>query len=215
MLMRHKWQVNAMVEAVITLLQSWIDHIYTIRLRYLVRREKAVRYDQLSDNIVGLRQVIDTQDRVLEDLMQQLSARDTEIATLREEYARLVADQALRTAASNKSDRLAFFARVKPLAIQLPTIRAAMESGAELSTQNVLDVLAPFEEILCELGFEPIGRAGEICVYDPQRHKAVGQAAQAMTTEQPVRVRYVGYSYEGEVVEKAEVARIAKSEPVS
>jgi molecular chaperone GrpE (heat shock protein) len=165
-------------------------------------------YDLLEDNARGLRRALETQERVGEDLRAQLEERDTRIEKLRGEYAALQERQAQRGEESAHAERLALFKRLRPIATQLPTLRAAINDGADITAHDVIDLLSPLDQTLHDLGFEVIGEAGAQVSYDPQRHKAVGREAHSVAPGDTVRVRYVGYLYDDKVVCKAEVTQV-------
>jgi molecular chaperone GrpE (heat shock protein) len=165
-------------------------------------------YDLVADNARGLRRALDTQNRAVEDLHRQLEARDAQIERVRDEYAALEKRHADVEAASVDAERVALFKRLQPIATQLPTLRAALDEGADVSGRDVVDLLSPLEEALRDLGFVHIGEAGKQVAYDPKRHKAVGRGADSLESGDLVRVRYVGYLYGGKVVCKAEVTPV-------
>lgn len=190
------------------------DRLAIRRLRQEIVRIKARNYDLLAENVVGLRRAIDTQKRQVDELERQLVERDTQIVQLRQEYASLGARQSSSESTSQKDARLDIFRRLQGIATHLPTMRAALQEGADLRAQDVMDVLRPLDQMLADLGFEMIGEAGHETVYDPTRHRAVGQGAANISAQDPVRVRYVGYLYGGEVICKAEVTPIKQAEQV-
>jgi len=189
--------------------------IRVVQLRSQIRDHKARDYDRVASNVVGLRRALDTQERVVEDLHEQLADKDTHIQKLRNEYNDLKSKGAADATELKKSERLAWFKHMQSALTQLPTIRAAVvQEGADIPARDVLDIVAPLETSLSEMGFEKIGEAGSIVQFDPKRHKAVGRGARDIAPDDDVRVRYVGYLHEGEVLTKAEVTRIEQPETV-
>ena len=191
------------------------DRLAILRLRQEVNRLRLAHYDRLVDSVRGLRRVIETQKRAIEDLHRQLEARDASIEKLRAEYAALQARRGESRSDIIRAERLAVFRRMQEVVTQLPTLRAAVEEGADLSARDVLGLLAPLEQVWRDLGFEVIGEAGQIVPYDPKLHRPVGREARSVNPDDAVRVRYVGYTYNGEIVCKAEVTRVEQEERVS
>lgn len=191
------------------------DRLAILRLRWQLAKLKLRNYDHLAETAVGLRRALETQRRAMDDLNARLDEREAQIDRLREEYLALEARQSEQRQALIRDQRLALFRQISPLAIQLPTLRMALQDGADLSARDILAQLRPFEEALDSLGFEPIGDAGEELPYDPHLHKLVGRGARSAGADALVRVRYVGYTYQGEVVRKAEVTLAGQAEAVS
>jgi molecular chaperone GrpE (heat shock protein) len=194
-------------QALGTLARRALNAVDVLRLRWQIARLKRRNYDALAETVSGLRRALATKDRALGDAQQQIDARDAQIAKLRQEYAALDGRLARFGADSAETERLALFRRLQPVVTQLPTLRAALDGGADLAARDVLDLLAPLDELLADLGFERIGDAGAQTRFDPQCHQPLGQGARAIVPEDMVRVRYVGYLYHGNVVCKAQVTR--------
>jgi molecular chaperone GrpE (heat shock protein) len=186
------------------------------RLRRELFRTKSLRYDQLAARYAGLLRAQERQKRVARDLYDQLQRRDEKIKRLRDEYTALQARQIESREDIVRDERLAMFRRLQVLVTQIPSLRAAQDQGAQLSGSEVLSMLYPLEEMLRDVGFEAIGgEVGAEVPYDPLCHKPVGRGARSVTPEDIVRVRYVGYAYDGAVVSKAEVTLVSHKEPTS
>jgi molecular chaperone GrpE (heat shock protein) len=198
-------------QLLLAIFQPVLDRINVILLRREIMRYKASQYDLLMDNVRGLRRAIETQKRAQDDLHKQIDQRDRQIEKLREEYVALEARRESEGKMSVCSERLALFKQLQSIATQLPTLRAAVENGADLKAGDVLDVVAPLDQVLVDLGFDRIGAAGTTLSYDPQRHKLVGRGARSTAPDDTVRVRYVGYMYGDEVICKAEVTRVEQN----
>ncbi len=190
-----------------TLARRALNAVDVLRLRWQIARLKRRNYDALAETASGLRRALATKDRALDDAQHQIDARDAQIAKLRQEYAALDARLARSGVDLAEAERLALFRRLQPVVTQLPTLRAALDGGADLAARDVLDLLAPLDEMLADLGFERIGDAGVQTRFDPRRHQPVGQGARAIAPDDMVRVRYVGYIYHGDIVCKAQVTR--------
>lgn len=191
-----------------TLWRALRDGLAARRLRVEVTREKARSYNVCAETVHGLRRALDTQQRAQDDLRRELAARDEQIEGLRAEYAVLEGRLHSAGAESARTGRLALFRDLQPVLVQLPTMRAAVEQGADLAAADVLDMLAPLDQLVVDLGFECIGEAGEETPFDPHLHRVVGREAGDIADGDPVRVRYVGYRLDGEIVAKAEVTRV-------
>lgn len=198
-----------------TVVQIIRDRVAIVVMRFEVARLKVQNYDRLVETVHGLRRALDTQRRALDDLHKRLDKKEAQIKKLQREYAALQQLRSQTEGASAVAGRLDVFRRLQSLAVQLPTLRAAIGGGADLTARDVLDVLAPFDEMLRDFGFEPIGEAGLQVPYDPTRHRPVGKGARSVTPADFVRVRYVGYLYEGQVVCKAEVVLIEQPQMVA
>jgi molecular chaperone GrpE (heat shock protein) len=201
--MSERW-----VQDAIHVAQDWLT---VAALRWEVARLKLLNYDTLVDNLRGLRRVIQTLERSVGELNQQIDARNAQIESLRTEYATLKERAERAEAASARNERQALFARLQPIATQLPTLRAAVAQGGAVSAKDVLGLLTPLDDMLRDLGYQPIGEAGAELEYDPTRHRAVGRGARSVEPGARVRVRYVGYLHEGRVACKAEVTSINAS----
>lgn len=187
------------------------DALAIARLQVEVGFLKLTDYDRLSQTLDGLRNTISTLYRNMDDMAAELNERDMRIAKLQDEYSALQARKAGETRASTRDERLALFKKLQPLATQLPTLHRAIEDGADVSAADVLALLGPLDEALADMGFEPIGTAGGEVTFDPTHHRAVGKGARSVEPGDPVRVRYVGYLHEGDVVVKAHVTAILAS----
>ncbi len=200
--------------ALLTLREIVRSRIQIALLRRRINHLKLLNYDLLAETVQGLRRVVETQERALDDLYRQLDARGAQIKQLQAEYAALAGRQTASNGSASEVERLNWFKRLQSVAVQLPTLRAALSEGAALTVQDVLALVAPFDEALRDLGFEAIGDAGSSVAFDPTRHHAVGRGAKAVVPGDLVRVRYIGYVYEGKVLCKAEVTRVQEQEAV-
>lgn len=213
----EKWGgVMREIERLLTAIGQVIrDRFAILVMRFEITRLKVQNYDRLVETVQGLRRALDTQKRALDDLHRQLDDKDAQIRKLQGEYTALerLREQAENTRAA--ADRLDVFKRLQSIAVQLPTLRAALGDGANLTANDVLDLLAPFDEMLRDFGFERIGEAGAQVPFEPARHRPVGRGARSVASSDVVRVRYVGYMYEGQVVCKAEVVAVEQPEMVA
>lgn len=197
------------------LIQSLRDRIAILKLQREVNRLKLRNYGLVVDNLYGLRRALETQQRAADDLNRQIAERDAQILKLREEYKSLESRQVNAGSVSVRDERLALFARLQAVATQLPTLRAALQDGADVSAKDVVELLRPLDEALHDLGFAPIGEAGAEVPYDPRKHRLVGRGARSTAPDSRVRIRYIGYIYEGDIICKAEVTLAQQTEAVS
>ncbi len=192
------------------------DRIAVWQLQRTVSRLKALRYDQLANTVRGLRRVLKTQERALADAYQRVEALEAEAASVRAEYAALAAGRDEMIASAVRDERLAIFRRLQMPAIQIPTLLAALEQGNQVAPDDALRLIAPLGQALADLGFVPIGEVGAEASYDPRLHRAAGRGggggARSRAPGAPVRCRYIGYLYQGEVVCKADVIPLVASE---
>jgi hypothetical protein len=177
-------------------------------LRTQTARLKLEGYDAVAENLRGLRAVVGTLQRAQGDLRDQLQAREEQIEAIRSEYAALKAQHGAGNPDWARAQRLALFRQLQPVVTQLPSLQAAVQQGADVTARDVIELLAPLGLMLEDMGFERIGEAGAEIPYDPARHHLAGAGAQDAAAGEPVRVRYVGFTLDGEVVCKAEVARL-------
>lgn len=189
------------------------DRIEIMRLQQEIKEIKAQAYDRMAAAVVGLRRAVETQERVADDLQLQIDERDAQINKLRDEYAQLNSRGDASSIEAREAERLAWFKRLQPMLVQLPTIRHAVEAeGADISARDILNLVSLIDEMLVDLQFEPIGAAGGEVAFDPTRHKPVGRGARDIELSETVRVRYIGYTHQGNVLAKAEVTKIEQPE---
>jgi molecular chaperone GrpE (heat shock protein) len=205
--------IARLVESVYSII---FGRIQVWQLRREVSRTKATRYDWLAAKYAELVRVHDRQRQTIRDLTNKLQRRDEKIKRMRDEYAGLQARHAGSTEDIVRYERLAMFKRLQALVTQLPSLRAASEQGTPPSGQDVLNMLHPLDEMLCDVGFDVIGgEVGEELPYDPLCHKPVGRGARSVAPGDVVRVRFVGYAYQGEIVSKAEVTLVSQKQPTN
>lgn len=175
-------------------------------LRREVNRLKVENYDLLVETVHGLRNALETQQRSAVDLYRKIDERDARIRHLQGEYGSLQMRLNNNGVQTIEGERLNLFKKLQSIAIQLPTMQAALADGAEIQSTDILKILSPLEQILREMGFEKIGAPEMNIAFDPQRHRIVGRGARRVQSGGLVRVRFIGYTYNGKVVCKAEVS---------
>lgn len=161
--------------------------------------------DDYEETVRGLRRALATQQRAVEDLRQQVEERDRQAERMRAEYAALEMRLQQAKAEGAQAAQLEWFRQLQPVLVHLPTLRAAAGQGADITARDVLGLLAPLDELLDDHGFVRIGEAGAEISFAPRLHRPVGQGAANIQPGETVRVRYVGYCWQEDVLVKAEV----------
>src|SRR5574341_229296 len=132
------------------------DRIAVYRLQQEINRVKLQNYDLVVENMRGLRRVIETQKRAIADLHGQLEARNSQINKLQVEYSGLQARLADGGQASSVAERAAILKKLAPVLAQVPTLRASLADGARLKASDVVELFAPLDDILRDLGVQQI-----------------------------------------------------------
>lgn len=198
---------ETMFESLVCALRNWLA---VLSLRWQVDSLKLGTYDHLADNLRGLREALRTLERTIDSLNQQLDERGAQIVKLQQEYKTLQNQREESPRRSARRARLQVFSRLRSIATQLPTLRAAAEEGTEVSAKDVLDMLTSLDQALSDMRFTPIGEVGEFMEFDPIHHRAVGKGARSVAPGDLVKVRFIGYLYsDKEVACKAEVTRVS------
>ncbi|MDB9312546.1 nucleotide exchange factor GrpE [Spirulina sp. CS-785/01] len=91
--------------------------------------------------------------------------------------------------------------------LQWPTAVKATEKNPELPASRLIPLLSPVENLMKQWGVEKIASVGEECPYNPQEHELMEGTAQPGET---VRVRYVGYRYQGKLLYRARVSPVSQ-----
>lgn len=183
------------------------DQAAVLRLRRTINRTKQRDYSLLADNLHGLRRVLNTQQHAIDDLHRQLDERDEQIRVIRAEYAHLQQREAETSIVESDATIIDIFRLIQPLLVQLPTIRAVTQAGAEIRVADVLGMFVPLDNMLENFGIQAVEEVGCCVPYDPRFHRLAGQGEASVTPGDMVEVRYVGYRYKGQVLCKADVTR--------
>lgn len=188
----------------------WDDllHIAQLRLHLLNYGPQA---DSLGQRVIALRDALASQARGMDSLNRQIDQRDEQIRTLRKEYAALEKRQESEQKRATEAIERSTFRQLQPIAVQLPTLLHAIDSGAEVSAADALALFVHFSAMLKDQGYEAIGGVGELLPFDPALHRAVGKGARSVRAGDPVQVRYVGYQRNGEILVKADVILVDAS----
>lgn len=174
------------------------------RLRRELAQLKLARFDEVAGDAAALYHALDSQRLAYNNLVDQLASTQTELDQLRGEFAGLAARRALDGPALDDAVARRLFDALEPLLVQAPALRAAVEQGTDVSARDALDLLAPLDQLLADLGVAAIGVPGVDVPYDPARHRVVG-AGDAPPAGTLVRVRFPGYTRGGEVLRRADV----------
>lgn len=129
-------------------------------------------------------------------------AKPEEVAALKGAYARLEHEAAQRATQAETDQKLALYARLEPLLLQLPAVRHAIAQGRDVTASDLLDLLGPLDDALSALGFAAIGTVGEIVPYEPALH----QAPQVNPGEM-IAIRTPGQRLGARVLRRAKAAR--------
>ena len=190
-------------------LAGWLRRpLSIIFLRQAVNHAKIRDYDSLVERTQGLRCALTTQQRAYDAILELLNERDAQLVRLRQEYMAFEERMTHIESATRQGEHLAMFMRLQSILTQLPTIKAEISDGADVSAKDVLELLRPLDNLLTDYGFEMIGQAEAECRYNPNHHRVVDQGTHLIVPDDPVRVRYVGFTHNGDVICKAEVIRI-------
>ncbi len=126
---------------------------------------------------------------------------------MQEEYRRLQEEMSVAKQVAREEERLALFDALVPLLTQLPSLQAAVRSGAGIPVEDVIEFMSLLPERFGELGFAPIGQVGERTSFDPRLHLPAGDADASLRSGDPVEVRFVGYRYHDRILQRALVVR--------
>jgi DNA anti-recombination protein RmuC len=187
-----------------------VERCRWIWLRFELARYKARAYDQLAEQAAGLRRALETHRRAQDDLLSRLGEREQQIQELRQECGGLHEQLTDSQSRAAETAQLAVFRRLQPVFVQLPTLRRAVQERADIRIADVLDIFSQVEAVLDDMGVETIGEAGSEMPYSTAYCRAVGRGAMSVAPGDPVRVRYVGFSKNGDVLVKAEVTPLEK-----
>ncbi|HIE53160.1 MAG TPA: hypothetical protein EYP85_15520 [Armatimonadetes bacterium] len=185
------------------------------RLRRLERRatELERRADMLEQRRKALEATLARLEWMVQEQQEELAKREAVQEELERELDRLEAQLEIIQSQAAEDERLALLEALTPLLTQLPTIRQALEEEkVSLTARDVLALFGPVEEILRKWGWEPLGEVGDMVVFDPQWHEPAGE--ETIEPGEPVVVKYVGSTYRGRLLCRAQVARLVnKNEP--
>lgn len=135
-----------------------------------------------------------------------LQDRESQLAKLRQEYARREEQAKAEAAEAGQKAMFSLGRKLGPLLSQLASIRSMSEAGREVRSKDVLILFGKIEKVLAEAGLWPIGQVGEGTVFDPRLHQRMS-GGDVQEGDQVV-VRFVGYKLGEEVVTKAMVSRL-------
>lgn len=176
--------------------------------RKIVNRFTSARPDDTQSETI--QPALQTQQRALDDLHRRIEEQQALIDKLRAEAAQTAERQTGADERTRQTALREMFRAVQQVAVQGATFRYAIESGADIRAADLLPLIAQVEAYLKLCGFECIGEAGGGGVYDPVRHQVTAKNAKIQPGDD-VYVRYVGYSYNGEILVKAQVAPLLLS----
>lgn len=137
-------------------------------------------------------------------LEMDLRERDERIARMQEEYEqlRLARDRAASDSGHDELETL-FKKLAGPWASVL-ALAAMAESGQNVETGDIMQLVRDVEKTLARAGFEAIGRAGEATVFDVACHQRMSGGTVHPGT--PVTVRLPGFRMGEKILAKAMVS---------
>lgn len=193
-----------MFEALIQIVRDWS---VILSLRWQVAYLNLRNQDRLADDLHEPRKIIQHLEHSIRRLTKQTEERDAQIAKLEQEK-RALENRRPQGVASARNAQFAVFRRLHPIVTQWPTLRMTIQDEDTIPIDTILELLAPLDEVVDEMGFEPLETPGEKVAFNPDHHRAVGKGARSINPGDTVKVRYIGYTYDGEVVYKAHVTHI-------
>jgi molecular chaperone GrpE (heat shock protein) len=148
-----------------------------------------------------------TLQRETQRLRLQVEEYGRELKTLQEALERYEKGESARTAEAVRAQAERLMAELAAPVAQLLTQAHRLEiEGEPVQAKDVLAAASRLVRALEGEGLRPEGRVGETAGFDPNRHEPLGGDA-ALTPGQQVIVRFVGVSYRGRLIRKAEVER--------
>jgi molecular chaperone GrpE (heat shock protein) len=129
---------------------------------------------------------------------------------LRAECDRLRAEAAGAREQTAYDERRSLFQSLAQMLVQLPSVRKAVQDGADLRARDLLPLLAPLDGALRQMGIEPIGEVGGQAAFDPALHQPAAQGV-VLTEGQSVRIKFVGYRMGETLLRRAQVEPVSDS----
>jgi molecular chaperone GrpE len=137
-------------------------------------------------------------------LEMDLRQRDERIAEMQKEFEHQRRQAAMQAAGAGKEQVRKLMKKVAPFLSQMDVMRHVAEGGKEVACRDLLVLLAKIEQVLIEAGLTPHGKTGAIEAFDHQIHQRMSGGD--VETGIEVRVRFPGYSFDGQVLLKAMVS---------
>jgi len=134
-------------------------------------------------------------------LEMDLRERDQRIAEMQKEYIALetARDKASTGGAHAQMEKL--FKKLSANLSNLAALADMAETGQEIESRDMVQLIRALEKDLKAVGLERIGRVGEACSFEVSLHQRMsGGSVHAGT---PVRVRIPGYQYGEKILLKA------------
>jgi molecular chaperone GrpE (heat shock protein) len=128
----------------------------------------------------------------------------------RQEYDRLQAQLHQQQETITKDIQRHSLDTLESLLVQLPTALYAAEQNPQLSAKSLAPLLTPLHRLLQQWGVEPIAAVGDQIPYDPQHHQLIDSSAEPGDL---VRVRYVGYRWQGNLLHRSQVSLVITKTP--
>ncbi|MGB3613474.1 MAG: helix-turn-helix transcriptional regulator [Elainellaceae cyanobacterium] len=90
--------------------------------------------------------------------------------------------------------------------LQWPTAAHAAQANDHIPAARLVPLVAPVNQLLQSWGVTTIGEVGQEVAYAPQVHQIMSGHAQP---GDPVRIRYVGYRHQGNLLHRAKVSPVS------
>lgn len=188
-----------------------MNELYTQRLRSRMTELNLVSYRALAQAAQvsdwTIRQLRAGQaDQLRGAILHQLAIFfDCSVTDLLREFSPLELPPFPNRAATAETIHRAALETLETWLRQWPTVVAAIAKNPDLPASRLVPLLKPLENLLTEWDVVAIATVGEELPFDPQWHQLLeGQA----NPGDRVRVRYVGYCYQGKLLYRAQVSPI-------
>jgi molecular chaperone GrpE (heat shock protein) len=172
------------------------------------RREQAAQYDealacarQLTAELEATQREYNLQRELANRRRARLSEVEARLERLQSSFDVLRRRETESGAQAQTDLYLNLFDKLAGVLVQLPTVEHAIGQGADISSRDVLALVAPLYQAVGDIGFEPIGAPGAQTTFDPRLH----QCAETCREGQLVCVKFVGYRYGDQILRRAQV----------
>jgi len=136
---------------------------------------------------------------------QQAQLQKT-LDTLTNEYQRLQTQHQDQQAQLWREYQSTTLQTLESLVLQWPTAAYAARKNPEAPAVKLLPLLRPLEQLLLSWGIVAIGEVGAVVAYNPQWHQLMPVGAQDTQPGDGVRVRYIGYRQDEQLLYRAKVS---------
>ncbi|MGK7940376.1 MAG: helix-turn-helix domain-containing protein [Crocosphaera sp.] len=195
-----QWQLNRLLAGLIP----------NLSITVLLKLSKVLK--------IPLKQLV-TQFQTAESLREDWTVTTADISeptdspstALKQEYQQLQQQLNTQKESLEKEFQASSLATLESWLLQWPTAAIVAQKNPEISAVKLLPLVKPVFELLKQWGLEMTGTVGEVVPYDPQVHQLLEGGGSAKP-EDPVIIRYVGYTQGEKLLYRAKVAPITKDE---